>query len=226
MTGISLTNTIHVMPLFYLKYMKHIIILIAGIYSLVGKVQGQSITLEGMVGQRNFWTQHVLSKQMSHTKFGYFHVSSLHAFYNETREELMSQSYLTFQMNKSIKLGVGTFYTTANGFVPSFQAQFFHKGKNHFVLAIPRVDLVGKPSYDVMIMAEYFPKLNDKIGFYGRFQTMLNYTGETHNRSYQNFRAGFNFESFQAGIALNMDAYGRYKKYYSNYGIFIRKVLL
>ena len=31
MTGISLTNTIPVMPLFYLKYMKHIIILIAGI---------------------------------------------------------------------------------------------------------------------------------------------------------------------------------------------------
>lgn len=203
--------------------MKHFYLFIAGLIGLTGPLLSQPIPIETMAGQHNFWLQQVVSKQMNNSRWGYFNVSSLHAFYDETPEELMSQSYLTYKVNQGIKLGVGTFYASAPGFSPSVNIQFAHQGKNHFILAIPRVDLTHKPAYDIMAMAEFFPALNKQLKLYSRIQTMFNYTNQYHNRSYQNIRLGLDFDAFQAGIAANFDAYGRNITYTANYGIFFRK---
>ncbi len=205
--------------------MKYLILILVSIIGFINNLFAQSVPLEIMGGQRNFWYQHVMGKNFENSKFGHFHVSSLHAFYDATPEELMSQSYLTYQINENVKPGIGLFYSSAPGFVPSLNVQLMHKGKNHFILAIPRVDIVNDPSYDVMLMTEYFPKLNHNTTLYTRIQVMLNYTGTQHNRSYQNIRAGVNLGTIQVGVAANFDAYGKRVQYQKNYGLFIRKVI-
>jgi hypothetical protein len=205
--------------------MKYLILISISILSFISSLFAQTIPLEIMGGQRNFWYQHVMGKGFENSKFGHFHVSSLHAFYDATPHELMSQSYLTYQINAYIKPGIGLFYSSAPSFAPSINIQLMHKGKNHFILAIPRIDVVNNPSYDVMVMTEYFPKLTHNTALYTRIQVMLNYTGTQHNRSYQNIRAGIDLGTVQLGVAANFDAYGKRIQYQNNYGLFVRKMI-
>lgn len=186
----------------------------------------QPIPIEIMAGNRNAWYQHVLSRPFSQqSHWGYFHTSSLHAFYDHTPDELMSQSYLTYSVTPWMKGAVGSFYATAPGFKPSAALQFAKRGNHYFLLAVPRIDLITSPSYDMMVMFEYTPHITPGLSFYSRTQIMENYTGTTHNRSYQNIRLGLSVKGIQTGVAANFDAYGPNKNYYSNIGLFIKKDL-
>ncbi len=186
----------------------------------------QSIPIEAMVGSENYWYQHSVFRQFTpRSKLAFFHVSSLHVFYDEHKvDEIMSQSYLTYRLTPGVNLALGSFYATGPGFSPSLALQMMKKTDDLLVLVVPRVDLMKNATYEVMALAEYRPMLTEKIGIYSRVQLMSNY-GAYHNRSYQNFRAGLSINKVQFGLALNLDEYGRETHTRHNVGLFIRTEL-
>ncbi|HLP32000.1 MAG TPA: hypothetical protein VK202_00930 [Bacteroidia bacterium] len=193
------------------------------IISTTIKVYAQNTPVEIMTGNRNYWYQHVFGKTFNNTRWGFFNVSSLHAFYDDTKGDLMSQSYATFAVTKGIKLGLGTFYSSVPGFKPSLNMQLLFKKKHYALLAIPRVDVTTNPSYDLMSQMEFTPEITTGIKFYSRIQTLFNYTNLKHNRSYQYLRLGLGYKQTQAGVAINADTYGRDKDRFYNIGVFVKK---
>ncbi|PBQ30947.1 hypothetical protein CNR22_03895 [Sphingobacteriaceae bacterium] len=180
--------------------------------------------MEVVLGNKYTWYQYSASKKLSESKFGVFGTGSLIAPYKENKkEELMNQFYLTYELLKGIKASVGSFYSTQPGFRPSVNIQFFKAVKNLTVLAVPRIDICKNPSYDLMFLLEYKPKIAGQLPLYSKFQSMFNFSGDKHNRSYQYLRLGINLKHLQTGIAINFDAYGPAITYRRNYGLFIRK---
>lgn len=186
---------------------------------------GQSLSVEAMAGIRNYWYQHVVSQPIQSSDWGFLNVSSLNGFGYAQKDELMSQSYITYSVIKGIKLGAGTFYSTVPGFKPSANIQLMHNGKKYAILVIPRIDVSSLSTYDCMSQVEYFPNLTDNIKLYTRVQTMFNYTQLQHNRSYQYVRLGIDYKQTQLGLALNNDVYGSQKASFLNVGVFLRKDL-
>ncbi len=204
-----------------MKYLAFLLLAATSLCSL-----SQPLQLETMAGNRNFWYQHTISKSIHNSKWGFFNVSSLHAYDDKLYpDELMSQSYLNYSISKHIRIGGGTFYASVPGFKPSVNIQFSVGGKNYFLLAIPRIDVHHKPSYDMMMLAEAKPQLTPGIKAYSRVQVMFNYTQGIHNRSYQNIRLGIDMFYFQAGLAANFDSYGKDRITEYNLGLFIKKDL-
>lgn len=181
--------------------------------------------IELMLGNRNYWYQHSIGLPLKdNSKFGFFHTHSTHFFYDNTKQEVMTQAYLNYKISSWMKVNAGVFYATKPGINPSISLHIYKKFKDLFVLVVPRIDVYKNPSYDVMSMVEYKPRLG-KIQFYSRLQTLFSYKGGTHARSYQNIRIGVNNYETQYGIAMNYDAYGPNKKYFSNYGVFVKRDL-
>jgi hypothetical protein len=186
----------------------------------------QSVPVEAMVGHENYWYQHSVFRQFSSkSKFGFFHVSSLHVFYDEHKiDEIMSQSYVTYRLTSGVNLALGSFYATGPGFSPAVAVQLMKKTRDLLILVVPRTDLQKKATYEVMAMAEYRPMFTEKVGMYVRAQLMSNY-GTHHNRSYQNFRLGVSVNKVQFGLAMNLDEYGKETQTRHNLGLFIRTEL-
>lgn len=91
----------------------------------VAAVNAQPTTIETMVGKQNYFYQHTISKSLGSSRFGFMHTSSLHAFYEgDDRNELMSQSYVTYSVMRFLKLGLGTFYASKPGISPAISLQF------------------------------------------------------------------------------------------------------
>lgn len=187
----------------------------------------QPIPLEGVAGHRYYWYQQVVARGFSgQSRFGFFHTSSLHVYYDEAQtDEVMTQSYLTYRVSPGITAALGTFYATGAGFTPAFALQFLKRLPHLTLLAVPRVDLWRKATYEIMAQAEYTPPLGERVHLYTRLQVMSNHGPRGHNRSYQNVRAGLHLKTFGFGLALNVDEYGRETGPATNLGVFLRKAL-
>ena len=184
----------------------------------------QTLPVEAMAGTENLWYQHVLAKRFSeHSNFGFFHVSTLHVYYEPERpDEIMSQSYLTYSLSRSFFLQAGSFYVSGPGFSPSVGLQFVKQLNALFFLVVPRIDVKRRGSYDALVLVRYRPRITNSLKLYTHLQLMSNYSRRGHNRSYQNFWLGLEKKAFQFGLALNLDEYGpKYKTHY-NPGMFIR----
>ncbi|MCE3227362.1 MAG: hypothetical protein K0S32_1913 [Bacteroidetes bacterium] len=201
--------------------------LVSGFFLLGESCNGQSLSTEMMSGNNSIWYQHTIVASVGSSGVGFFNTSSFDAFYyKEKRGEVMAQSYLTYQPFNKVKLGLGAFYSSVPGFYSSVNIQLFKFGNNYTFIFVPRIDLAKKPTYDFMFLAEYKPRLSEKIKLYARFQTMMNYGDKGHNRSYQYVRFGLEQKTFQFGVAANYDCFGREMLYVSNYGLFIRKEMI
>ena len=106
----------------------------------------QAVPVEIMVGNEHYWYQHVIAKKFtSSSRAGFFHVSSLHVFFDRDRtDEIMSQSYLTYEVAPGVVAAVGTFYSTGPGLSPSFALQLSKKYRDFAFMLVPRVDLQKK----------------------------------------------------------------------------------
>ena len=188
---------------------------------------GQSIPVEGLVGTKNYWYQHSVSRKFSPSgRIGFSHVSSMYNYYEaNVADEIMSQSYITYEITKGIGVAAGTFYATGPGFSPSLALQLSRMSKDVFLMFVPRVDVRKDGSYEGMVLIEYRPALTRGLHLYSRFQAMSNFSGDTHNRSYQSFRAGVQVKKMQFGVALSVDEYGAEKETRRNLGFFVRTEL-
>jgi len=166
------------------------LVLLAGVAAII-HVRAQYITAEAMTGDKNYWYQHTFFARLADSRFGIYHVSSLHLLYNEKdKNEVMSQSYITYQLAPPIKVAVGTFYATNPGISPSLAMQLRVTHRHLRAMLVPRVDLKSGGSIEAMTLLEYLPPINEVITFYSRLQMMSNYGPRHHNRSYENMRIG------------------------------------
>lgn len=183
----------------------------------------QPASLEAMVGKHNYYYQHTLSGTFGTSRFGFFHTSSLHAFYDsDDLNELMSQSYVTYTLTGFAKFALGTFYASKPGISPAASLQFHYAHRDLKTVLVPRIDLQKNGAMEIMMLLEYNPAITDRIQFYSRAQFMTNYGPTHHNRSYQNFRAGLQVKQTVLGIALNIDERGSDISTLHNLGVFLR----
>ena len=183
----------------------------------------QPASIEAMVGEQNYFYQHAFSGSFVSSRFGFFHTSSVHAFYDsDDLNELMSQSYVTYALAGFVKVAVGTFYASKPGISPAASLQFRYAHRDFKASLVPRIDLQKNGSVEVMMLLEYNPAITESIQFYSRAQFMTNYGPYHHNRSYQNFRAGLQVNQTVMGIALNIDERGSDITTLHNLGVFLR----
>jgi hypothetical protein len=191
--------------------------------ALASSLYAQSTILEGMLGNENYFYQHTLSGRISSSRFGFFHVSSLHAFYkSDDLNELMSQSFITYPLTGFAKLAVGTFYASKPGISPTAAVQFGYTNNDFSASVVPRIDIQKNGSVEIMMLFEYHPNINDRIQFYSLAKFMTNYGPYHHNRSYQNFRTGLQVKQTVVGMALNIDERGSDLMTLYNWGLFLR----
>ena len=200
--------------------------IVAATMTYLSMANAQSIPVETFIGAKNYWYQHVVVKQLPEKRLGFFHVSSLYAFYDRARgDELMSQSYLTYLLVPGVKLAVGSFYANIPGFSASAAIQFYKKVNDLTILVVPRADLSSKPAVETMVMMEYRPPLTKTTRLYARLQAMSSVVNARHNRSYQSARIGLDIKNIQFGVAFSVDEYGPETITQHNAGIFIRTEL-
>lgn len=198
-----------------------IILLLALLMTLA--LFAQHTSLEVTAGNQNYFYQHTLSGRIENSRLGFFHTSSLHAFYkSDDLNELMSQSYVTYSLTGFAKVAAGTFYASKPGISPSLALQVGYIKRDFKALVVPRIDIQKNGTVEMMMLLEYNPEINDRIQFYSRAQFMTNYGPYNHNRSYQNFRAGLQAKRAVVGIALNVDERGNEMTTLHNWGIFLR----
>ncbi len=188
---------------------------------------GQTIPVEVMIGGKEYRYQHFFAKPITgNSRLGFFHTSSMYFFYDEGKNiEMMSQSYVTYQVGSYVKAAVGTFYASVPGFKTSGALQLAHSRKDLLLLVVPRIDLWKNPSYEIMSLLEYRPSISDRVHLYTRLQVLSNYGLTQHNRSYQNLRIGLGGKNTQFGIALNLDQYGSEVVLNRSWGVFLRHEL-
>ncbi len=186
-------------------------------------VKAQFFTTEVMTGNKSYYYQHSFGLTFPQSRFGFFNTSSLHLLHDEkTKNELMSQQYITYPLGSHVKLALGTFYATKPGISPALALQFKYNLRHTNLLFAPRVDLKKNGAIEAMAMVEYLPPINYRLTFYSRAQLMSNYGPNHHNRSYQNFRIGLKMQKAIFGLALNIDERGREIQTLRNWGLFFR----
>lgn len=187
-------------------------------------LHAQNLSSEMMAGNKNIYYQHSAAKQFNgSTLIGFFHASSFHSLYEETsKNELMSQSYLTLRVSRNLRLAGGTFYASKPGISASLTLQSSFQYRFLKALLVPRIDLKQNGSYELMTLFDYNPPLNHQINIALRLQMMTNHGNYFHNRSYQNLRAGLKIKNTTFGLALNIDERGAERQRQQNFGLFLR----
>lgn len=203
--------------------MKHTIVLFTIIF-ICKCAQAQHFTAEVMAGDRNYYYAHSLNQPFeSNKRFSFSHVSSLHSLYVEKQKnELMSQTYLSYGLTKHFRLAAGTFYASKPGISASLALQSSFQVQYLRALIVPRIDLKHGGSYELMALVDYDVPITEKFLLHIRTQVMGNYTQSIHNRSYQNVRIGLKRSHSAFGIALNVDERGAEKQKQCNWGFFFR----
>lgn len=187
----------------------------------------QPIPVEVIYSNKDYRYQQFFFKELkASSHFCFFHTSSLYSFHDKERTtEMMSQSYVTYKLGKSLTALVGSFYASIPGFKASMSLQYRLAHRDLVVLLAPRIDLQENPSYELLTLAEYRPAISKRLKIYSRLQMLSNYTHTIHNRSYQNLRVGVGSRKTQGGFALNYDQYGSEKNTVLSMGIFLRHEL-
>jgi len=184
------------------------------------------LQVEAVIGHHNYRYQQNYNTKFLKNNWGFSHVSSLLELYSaDAKTEIMTQSYITYNLYPAVKIGMGTYYASKPGFSPSVNLQFIKKGKNYSFIITPRIDLTWHPAWDVLAAVEFRPKLNANNNYYFRIQTLDNFTGTKHNRSYQYIKLGLERKRMLFGIAADFDAYGSHLNYAQNFGVFLISVL-
>ena len=185
------------------------------------------IPVELFAGGTGLNFQLVLSKPVvSGSRFGFLNVTTFFADYgNDTsKNEYISQSFLTTHLWKGFSINVGVSINYFSGFRPTAGLQYVFANKSLFVLLLPRFDLTETNNLETFGLIEYRPRFTKKWGLYTRVQNLLNYSTElgVHERSHTYFRAGASYTNFQFGIGTNIDFFGPEKISGTSFGVFFR----
>ena len=177
------------------------------------------------MSDRGFYIQTIINKKFqSLPKLGFFSASGILNEWNEKQAyEVMTQSYLTFELTKRFSINTGFHYSNVTGMRPTIAIMYTYINSNWFVAFFPRVDISKERNLETFGMVEYKTKINNKFTFYSRLQGTFihNLKWNHHERSYLYLRSGINYKEFTFGAACNMDCYGEMKSNKNSLGIFL-----
>ncbi|SHK43575.1 hypothetical protein [Epilithonimonas mollis] len=189
------------------------------------KVQNPPVIMEGLVGSRGFSYQLVADKKFqSVPKLGYYTVVNFQTDWGESKiGDYMLQGHLTYSVLKGLNAEAGFFANPVDGIRPSAGLIYTYVNPKVFLLANPRIDMTKNPNAEVFALAEYKPKVNEKLNLYTKIQGLYchNLGSDFHSRSYIWVRAGLTVKEFTFGLAANVDFYGSAKYNENNLGVFL-----
>jgi hypothetical protein len=159
-------------------------------------------------------------------KFNFFNVTVGAADYQNTpaETEMVINNSITYALGKSFAASSGLQWHYKLGFVPTVGMQFLKASPDYLIVIFPTYNFKPGPAFETVALAEYKPKLSDKLRLYTRLQGLLVRDLEkgTHARSGTSLRAGVTFDKFTIGLGSNFDAYGPLKFEKSNHGLFFQ----
>lgn len=159
-------------------------------------------------------------------KFNFFNVTVGAADYQNTpsETEMVINNAITYNLGKGFSAASGLQWHYKLGFVPTLGFQFLKASPDYLVVIFPTLNFRPERAFETVALAEYKPKLNEKLRLYTRLQGLLvqNIEAGTHARSGISFRAGLNFDKYIIGLGSNIDVYGPMKFEKSNTGLFFQ----
>jgi len=210
---------------------KYIILFLLTAFSIFAKAQeltkvkNPPVLMEGLVGSRGFSYQLVADKKFqSLPRLGYYGVVNFQTDWGESKiGDYMLQGHLTYTIVKGVNAEAGFFANPVDGIRPSAGLIYTYGNPEVFILANPRFDIAKNPNAELFALAEYKPKLTEKLNLYTKIQGLYchNLGYDFHSRSYLWLRAGLTIKEFSFGLAGNIDFYGPAKHNENNLGIFL-----
>jgi len=159
-------------------------------------------------------------------KFNFFNVTVGAADYQNTpsETEMIINNSITYGLGKGFSAASGLQWHYKLGFVPTVGFQFLKASPDYLIVVFPTLNFKPGHAFETVALAEYKPKLSEKIRLYTRLQGLLVRDIEvgTHARSGLTLRAGLTFDKFSVGLGSNFDAYGPMKFEKSNHGLFLQ----
>ena len=159
-------------------------------------------------------------------KFNFFNVTVGAADYENipSETEMVINNSLTYRLGKGFSAASGLQWHYKLGLVPTLGFQFLKASPDYLVVIFPTFNFKPDHAFETVALAEYKPKLSEKLRLYTRLQGLLvhNLDAGTHARSGISLRAGLNFDKFIVGLGSNFDAYGPMKIEKSNLGLFFQ----
>jgi hypothetical protein len=159
-------------------------------------------------------------------KFNFFNVTVGAADYNNTpsETEIVLNNSITYALGKGFSAASGLQWHYKLGFVPTVGFQFLKASPDYLIVIFPTYNFKPTGAFETVALAEYKPKLSDKLRLYTRLQGLLVRDIEhgVHARSGTSLRAGLTFDKFTVGLGSNFDAYGPLKFEKSNHGLFFQ----
>jgi hypothetical protein len=187
-------------------------------------VTAQPIPVELMMGQKYGTVNLAFSRNFSQTsRLGFFHMNTVQFDYKDKNNNgFILQDLLYIETFKNMRIAAGVVYSDG-GFNTTAGLQYVYGGKKLFFLCAPRVNIESDPSYDIMTILQYTPRINDRVKIYTRFQMLNLFDSGGNIKSYQWIRLGLEVKGIQFGLAADVDEYGPHPTATSNFGVFIRK---
>ncbi len=134
------------------------------------------------------------------------------------------QSRISYDLGKKVNVFLGAFKNNKDyGSLLGLQANF--PFKNGIFSVTNQHKLVKDYSTELNVLAEYRPKLNDKLHLYSRIQVMYETDFDITPRNWQMIRLGLDYKKFQFGFGATFDQFADNNISYENYGLFIRTTL-
>ena len=159
-------------------------------------------------------------------RFHFFNVTVGAADYQNTpsETEIVLNNSIAYALGKGFSAASGLQWHYKLGFVPTLGFQFLKASPDYLIVVFPTLNFKPGYAFETVALAEYKPKLSDKLRLYTRLQGLLVRDIEvgTHARSGTSLRAGLTFDKFTVGLGSNFDAYGPMKFEKSNHGLFFQ----
>lgn len=187
------------------------------------------INTELLFSNRGIAFQMIIDKKFkSIPKLGVFSVTSLVGEWDDDKiNDYMTQSSLTYEIVKGLKLAGGFHVTPVKGMRPIAGLIYTKANPNWLFVVNFRIDFSKDTNVEGMFLVEYKPKINDKWRFYSRAQALYEYSTviDMQTRSYVMTRAGLSYKEITFGIGTNVDYYGPEKHNENSIGGFLSFLL-
>lgn len=187
------------------------------------------VNVEVLTSNRGLAFQMIIDKKFkSIPRLGVFSVTSLVGEWgNDKVNDYMTQSSLTYEILKGLKVATGFHVTPVKGMRPIAGLVYSRANPTWLLVANSRIDFSKDTNVEGMVLVEYKPRINDEWRVYSRLQGLYEYSTviNMQTRSYLMARAGLSYREFSFGIGSNIDYYGPEKHKESSVGAFVSFLL-
>ena len=192
-------------------------------------VQNPPINVELLFSNRGMAFQMIIDKEFeSIPKLGFFNVTYFLGEWEDDKiNDYMTQSSLTYEIVKGLKLTGGFHITPVKGMRPIAGLMYTKANRTWLFVANSRIDLSKDTNVEGLILVEYKPQIYRDWYFYSRLQGLYEYSTiiNKQTRSYLMARAGLSYKEFSFGLGTNIDYYGPTKINENSFGGFMSFLL-